>query len=279
MLRFLGYLGFVALSLLFLSLVWAEDGNFGISNIREVLERSQKLSEELKNRLPKPSKEFEEEAQKAVQTFEKRKEEVEKWKEEASKLLTGKGTKELIAPYVSQNLTSSSLGPDEAVLIFISSSVPLSTLKRYAKDLDVLGDPKVVMVMRGFVQGMKYFRPTFEFILSVLKEDPNCDLISQKCKVYDASIYVDPLLFRMLNITAVPAVAYVKGLNIFEPTCEAQDVKGWVVYGDVSLEYALRVLGREAKNPKLESLADVFFRAGSYYENSAKGYLIKGRVK
>jgi len=258
-------LSFVLLLVLFWGSAWAEDKDFGISAAGEALERAQKLSEELKGKLPEISEEAFKKAQEAVQSFEKRREEVEKWKDEASKLLTGKTTKELFSLHVPKDLSSSSLGSDEAVLIFISSSVPLSTLRQYAKELDLLDDPKVVMVMRGFVQGMKYFKPTLDFILSVLKEDPACDLTSQKCRVYNASVYVDPLLFRALQIRAVPAVAYVKGLNVFKPTCEAQDLKGWVVYGDVSLEYALRLLGREAKNPNLDSLADKLFRARSFY--------------
>lgn len=256
----------ILLLLLPLSL-WAQDpkgGSFGISDVREALERAQELSEELKPHLPEIPEESKREAQRAKEAFERRREEVERFKKEASRLLAGKTPEELLSPRPPEGVLSS-LGPDEAVLVFISSSVPLETLRSYARDLDLLGDPRVVMVMRGFVGGMKRFKPTLDFILDVLKEDPDCDLLSQECRVYNASIHIDPLLFRELQVEAVPAVAYVRGLRLSEPTCESGELDAWILYGDVSLEYALRVLAREAESPGLESLADRLFRAQSPY--------------
>ena len=44
---------------------------------------------------------------------------------------------------------------NERIYLFISSSVPIGTLRNYARDLDRLGDPNVFMVLQGFVGGMK----------------------------------------------------------------------------------------------------------------------------
>jgi conjugal transfer pilus assembly protein TrbC len=141
------------------------------------------------------------------------------------------------------------------VYIFVSSSVPLSTLRTYASELDRLDDPGVSMLLRGFVKGMKYFRPTLEFVSGIVVEESRCDFSSKICDRYNASISIDPLVFRKFGIESVPAVCYVRGKdNEGDP----ENLKGaqdaYIVYGDHSLERALEIINKETKSIRLSDL-------------------------
>ena len=135
------------------------------------------------------------------------------------------------------------------IYIFVSSSIPLRALRRYAQDLDRLADQNIVMVMRGFVGGMKHFKPTGDFIESVLKKDESCELVTGSCEMYNAGIEIDPLLFRKYGITQVPAVVYVPEVKSEVEFIEwSKDDGGsseyYVVYGDASIEYVMEVIGK-----------------------------------
>lgn len=142
------------------------------------------------------------------------------------------------------------LGSTERIYIFVSSSMPLKALRRYAADLNRLADPNIVMVMRGFVGGMKHFKPTGDFIESVLKKDEDCEAVTGKCEMYHADIQIDPLLFRRFGITQVPAVVYVPEVQVSKLGSEGigDEVEGeafYVVYGDASLGYVMGMIWKE----------------------------------
>jgi len=151
-----------------------------------------------------------------------------------------------------QNRKDFTLSPDERVYVFISSSVPLDTLRNYARAIDRLGYDNIFMVMRGFVGGMKYIRPTIDFISSILKKDSSCDFASgEQCEVFSAAVNIDPLLFRAYNISEVPAIVYARGVSVSDSalseglTDNATYKDAYVVYGDVSIEYAVKKIKEE----------------------------------
>ena len=149
---------------------------------------------------------------------------------------------------------------DERLYVFISSSVPLSTLRTYASELDKLNDSGVSMVTRGFVDGMKHFKPTLELVRSILVKDSTCDLSAEKCDAYNAAISIDPLVFRKYGIERVPAIAYVRGISQEAAISggEAENLKGsqdtYIVYGDVSVECALETIAEETKSDRVNNL-------------------------
>lgn len=162
------------------------------------------------------------------------------------------------------------LTSDERLYIFISSSVPLSTLRAYAFALDRLNDPNVTMVMRGFVGGMKYFKPTLEFIRSIIVRESSCDLVTEKCKVFNAAISIDPVMFRKYGIRSVPAIAYVKGKSIKDFAANKgcidnlnvpQDV--YIVTGDLPMDRALEVIAKETGSGRINNLVKKI-RGGFY---------------
>lgn len=148
----------------------------------------------------------------------------------------------------------------ERIYVFVSSSMPLQTMRNYAASVARLHDPQITLVMRGFVGGMAKIQPTIDFVGSVLKEDPDCDPSGSDCRMRPASLIVDPLLFRRYGIEKVPAVVYAQGVKAEDPGLSEGDARNaklaesFTVYGDASLEYILELMGRETGSPSLKGL-------------------------
>lgn len=144
------------------------------------------------------------------------------------------------------------LGESERVYLFVSSSMPLQTVRNYAASVSRLRDSKVIMVMRGFVGGMTKIQPTINFVSNVLKDDPSCAFAETECRMLPANLIVDPLLFRRYGIDRVPAVVYVEGIKSVDAALSEGDAKNtnvtssYTVFGDASLEYVLEMIGRES---------------------------------
>jgi conjugal transfer pilus assembly protein TrbC len=154
---------------------------------------------------------------------------------------------------------NSYLMPDERIYLFISSSIPTSTLKSYAADLDKLRDPNIIMVMRGFVNGVKYMKPTLEFISSIQTKDINCDPMHDKCDAYNVDVFIDPMLFSQYAIQSVPAIVYARGVNLAHSQTDqnvSQNTASEVyrVSGDVSFEHALDVIAKVSKSSQIENI-------------------------
>lgn len=160
-----------------------------------------------------------------------------------------------------QSVVPARLKDDERVYVFISSSMPLETIRTYAAAIGRYNDPKkMVLVMRGFIGGMQKIGPTTNFIADVLKEKPTCDFTSsEQCQMVNANVQVDPILFRRYGIREVPATVYAKGVRVNNPDqSEGNDDVSvssfWTVYGDASLEYNLEQIRRESSSESLKRL-------------------------
>ena len=160
------------------------------------------------------------------------------------------------------------LSPGERIYIFISSSVPISTLRNYAQDVDTIGDPGIIMVMRGFVDGVKYMKPTLKFIHGIITKDRGCEF-DQRCEAFNAAVYIDPLLFRRYGITSVPAIVYAKGIDVKDPgsseglTTNAKVEDEYTIYGDVSIEHALEKVNMKDRSRGLKKVLKKL--KGGYY--------------
>ena len=148
----------------------------------------------------------------------------------------------------------------ERVYIFVSSSMPLQTVRNYAASVAHLGDPRIVMVMRGFIGDMTKIQPTIRFVADALKKDSLCSPAESECGMLPANLVVDPLLYRRYAIEMVPAVVFAKGVKAENPGLSEGDIKNtdvtdsYTVYGDASLEYILQVIGLESGTSSLKEL-------------------------
>lgn len=139
----------------------------------------------------------------------------------------------------------------QRLYLFVSSSMPMATLRNYAASIARAEASGITMVMRGFVGGMKKIHPTMEFIGAVLKKNPDCDFTKEKCDSFQVNIQVDPELFQKLQIKEVPALAYLPGIENETETAQADAM---IVYGDAGLDYLLEKINREAQNAGIDRL-------------------------
>jgi type-F conjugative transfer system pilin assembly protein TrbC len=151
------------------------------------------------------------------------------------------------------------LSPQERIYLFISSSVPATTLRHYVQAIDSFGEPNIKVVMRGFVGGAKFVKPTMAFLKEILFIDPECDPTREGCHTYGVEVIIDPLLFGRYRVEKVPAFVYVPSISSSDSQMseglESNKISNnYLVYGDMSIEYALRLFSRERKSPGLESL-------------------------
>jgi len=156
-----------------------------------------------------------------------------------------------------EKAAAAKLQKDERVYLFISSSMPMTTIRNYVASVARLHDGHIMMVMRGFVDGMTKIGPTMRFTSEALKKNPSCE--GQKCATYPVKINVDPLLFRRYGISRVPAVVFARGVKPATPESSEGDTESGVsshttIHGDASLEYMLDQIRRDTGSPSLKGL-------------------------
>ncbi len=159
------------------------------------------------------------------------------------------------------------LSPDERLYVFVSSSVPLQTLKNYAAVIDKVNDPNIVMVMRGFVGGLRDWGKMLDFSSRVLVKDTLCDTRRERCEMYAVNLEVDPLLFRRYDVSMVPTVVYARGVNRMDPVLSeglsdnAKAADFYSVRGDMALEYLLETIRRETGSASIEAVLSALRRS------------------
>lgn len=169
-----------------------------------------------------------------------------------------------------KEVVSASLLPDERLYVFVSSSVPIQTLRNYAASIDKIGDPRIVMVMRGFVGGMKDWTAMLDFSSRVLVKNPSCDTRREQCETYAANLQVDPLLFRRFGVSLVPSIVYARGVNRKDPLMseglsEIAEISGFYsIQGDMSFEYFLETIRQETESRSIDGVLAVL--RGSHYD-------------
>lgn len=160
------------------------------------------------------------------------------------------------------------LAQDERLYIFISESVPLATLRNYAKDMDRLKDPNIVMVLNGFIGNIPQFEPTVGFMAQIVEKRPGCVYEMEEtgvgCELLSAVVEVDPNLFDRYRPKVVPALVYVKGIHTSQSDISEGDTVNtppvpvnniWTAYGDASLKYAAEYIGSEANSKSLLAIS------------------------
>ncbi|WBQ17654.1 type-F conjugative transfer system pilin assembly protein TrbC [Sphingobium yanoikuyae] len=117
-------------------------------------------------------------------------------------------------------------------VLFVSSSMPLSTLRNYAIQLEKVHG---VMAFRGVPGGLRKMGPMAKLTAQILRRDPGCE--GPNCVMRDVQLIIDPIVFRQHGIAQVPALAMIPG----DPTqayCERDDDSpraAHVVFGDSAL--------------------------------------------
>lgn len=134
------------------------------------------------------------------------------------------------------------LAEDERIYILMSSSVPKTVWRAYARAIEDYGiSDKAFLVLRGCIGGCTYIKPTLSFIQSIIAP-------SEKEQI-KAEVWIDPLVFRRFGIQRVPCFVYVKGdllenpqLSIGLPENLKTKGKEYISCGDWAFEYHMQEL-------------------------------------
>ena len=141
------------------------------------------------------------------------------------------------------------LTPTDRPILFISSSIPLDVLRRYANQLHAIGGG--TMVLNGFIDGSQQMMPTLKFIAHILNEDAKCT--EPSCKKLNVDVIIDPILFDHHKINSVPAFTVYKNKTYIERCKDGQAVENAVViFGDASLKGLALELQAHDKRPTVK---------------------------
>lgn len=242
----------IILILIIKSISYVSAEEFGPNEVKSVLDEAEKVKsdiriEEINN--PKTQKA----AEKAAEYFHSDK------CQKSMKTESERIKKNLPNEYVKEEKSPTNLPDTERIYIFISSSMPIPTLKTYALQIEAIGDKNITLVMRGFIGGMEKFGPTMKFCQQVLMVDPDCQL--NDCEAIRAQIEIDPNLFKKFGIREVPAIVYAQNVNLIDPEQSAGidgnikgKISGYKLYGAVPIDYALDKFYQETKSNNLKRL-------------------------
>lgn len=149
---------------------------------------------------------------------------------------------------------------NEQIYIFISSSMPASTIRNYVQDVAYLNDPNIIFVLRGFVGGIKKIKPTMKFTRDIIKKDSNC---TRSCDSYNVKVQVNPLMYSRYSIERVPAILYVQGILPKEAAVlklNKTTFPNWVIYGDASLVTATEIFADKTKKESMRAMNRILRR-------------------
>lgn len=126
-------------------------------------------------------------------------------------------------------------------VLFVSSSMPVSTLRTYAGQLE---KARGVIAFRGMPGGLTKVVPMAKLSAEILRLDPGCE--GPACAMRNVQLIVDPIIFRQHGIARVPALAMIPG-DPTQPYCERDDDSprsSHIVQGDAALSGLLEEYGR-----------------------------------
>ena len=143
--------------------------------------------------------------------------------------------------------------PLHSLILFISESMPIETLRRYAKDIEKHGG---LMVLRGVVgNDDSKLLPTIKFMENVLKKDKDCS--GFQCEFLKTNVTIDPRLFMLYNIKQVPALVFAKNMSMINYINQNNEnsmpaLTKFIVYGDASLNFMAQELARISKDDDIQ---------------------------
>ncbi len=141
-------------------------------------------------------------------------------------------------------------------ILYISSNIPIETLRRYAKSVEKVNG---LMVLRGTVGSDRKLQPTVRFIEEILKTDSLCEY---QCEYLKVNVTIDPRLFQLNNIVQVPALTFIENMDMVNYIDKREgdgipERSQTIVYGDASLHGMINELFRLTKNKKLPTYLDM----------------------
>ncbi|MHB1702769.1 MAG: TrbC family F-type conjugative pilus assembly protein [bacterium] len=168
----------------------------------------------------------------------------------------------MVSQLIHKSTPAGQIFTNQYLYIFMSSSVPLSIWRAYAKDINKMKQNHIIMVLRGCIGGCQNFLKTNNFVTKVL-DDHGKKLI--------APIVLDPYLFQYYGVKRVPEFVFARHVNLVNPTVTAgvsvnlkNPPVSYSVLGAWSLNYVLSKLYKESKDYRLIELDNILNRSWFY---------------
>ncbi|MHB1693101.1 MAG: TrbC family F-type conjugative pilus assembly protein [bacterium] len=168
----------------------------------------------------------------------------------------------MVSELMRKSVPAGQILTSQYLYIFMSSSVPLSVWRIYAKDINKMKQNHIVMVLRGCIDGCQNFTKTFNFANKVLN--------NHGVKLL-APIEIDPYLFQYYGVKRVPEFVFARHVELYDSSVTAGDIQNikskpvsYSVLGDWSLNYVLSKLYKESKDDKLIELDNILNRSWFY---------------
>ena len=164
--------------------------------------------------------------------------------------------------YVGTNYKNNYLAHDERLIIAISSSVPMETVKNYFDSLtEVYTD--VVFVLNGLIDNdVQKIRPTVEYTTQLLKKR-NLNTNNAEQDRYLFRVDINPKIFTKYSLEKVPAVIFVKNYNPYSEIQGNAQIDGedgiaeedvYIAYGDSNIKYVLEKINKKAQSKGLDTI-------------------------
>jgi type-F conjugative transfer system pilin assembly protein TrbC len=239
--------------------------NLKPADVTAIQNKAKKITKQIKTD-NKYMEEMKKQAEKSKECF-KSKEYQAKLEAYRNQILNSKQFSNAMSQHTAKNYSkikscTGLLNEHERLYIFISSSMPSATIRRYVQDVNKLQDPNIHIILRGFIGGVKYLKPTVEFFVRCAKKDPLCE--GPQCKLYNAGFNVNPLPFRKYHIDKVPAFVYVPYEQEITPESITESNEYYKVSGDAKLEYILNLIYEKSKSNSVKSLTEKL-KTGFYH--------------
>lgn len=138
-----------------------------------------------------------------------------------------------LAPHIQANQAREEYD-GKHILVFISSSLPQATISNLYKQIGDRDD--VVFLLRGVIGDPGKIKPTQEWVKAILC--PSADG-EEPDSCYKAPIDINPVFFDRMDITEVPAIAYVPEPSALLTTCSEGTGAFYTFFGDFAPSYAL----------------------------------------
>lgn len=135
------------------------------------------------------------------------------------------------------------LAATEHLYLFLSSSMPEDALRRLLAGTARLSDQQMVPVFAGLPHGLDDWPGNTRFFQRVLQKEPTCrDTAANTCERLQVPLRINPALFRLYAVTAVPTLVYDNGN------------RSWSVQGEAELAVLFERINTAANSPVLNSL-------------------------
>ena len=168
----------------------------------------------------------------------------------------------MVSQLIHKHVPAGQIFTNQYLYIFMSSSVPISIWRTYAKDINKMKQNHIIMVLRGCVGGCQSFLKTNKFVARVLDNHG---------KKLIAPIVLDPYLFQYYGVERVPEFVFARKVNPINSSITAGvsvNLKNkpisYSVLGAWGLNYVLARLYKKSKDYKLTELDNVLNRSWFY---------------